>query len=72
MIDADAARRRLDPTRACYSRREVANNILGCSERTLINLEQAGELKVRRIGRKVVIPIESIFELLRRDRRTRK
>jgi excisionase family DNA binding protein len=52
-----------------YSIKEVAE-MHGCCERTVINLIEQGELQVRRLGRKVIIPAAAAEKLLDRDRET--
>ena len=57
------------PKRLGYSIKETAT-MYGCCERTIINLIEQGELRVRRLGRKVIIPAAVAEKLLDRDRET--
>lgn len=55
--------------RLLVSRREAAV-LLGLSVRTLDNLVLRGELRVRRIGRRVLVERRELERFARRDHRT--
>ena len=46
------------------------SQLLGVSLRTIENLIAAGELPVRRVGRRVLIPRQALEEFTRRDHTT--
>lgn len=56
-------------TRIAYTKTDAAY-ALGLSPRTIDNLIAAGELKGQRVRGRVLIPVTSLYALLRVDRKT--
>jgi excisionase family DNA binding protein len=58
-------------TRVAYSKREAAF-ALGLSVRTIDNLIAAGELKSHKLRGRVLIPVTSLYALIRCDHKTKR
>jgi excisionase family DNA binding protein len=54
-----------------YSKKETAD-ALGVSQRTVDNLIARKELAVRRVGRRVLVPLSELARFTRRDHATKK